>query len=441
MNPFDTPGCDKIKKIKNSFSQHKIAVEDARVHPEGRTAVVVDAELIDTGVTTTPKKRVPVLKERKYRHLTPETKKTIVNSVINGSSYRNTAKIFNVSLGTISSLVRKSQEELNSKTQSGGKRESTTKIAPAIVQSLSDIVSRNPQYSLREMRSELMKKDGITLSTSSISSLLKNMEITCKRLYKEPPERNSSSSISMRIEWAYTFNELRDLGCQFVFVDESGFNVSLSRGRGYARVGESPNVTVPPKGPNVTLIALMGTKVGLLYEKYVGRVNAKVFEEFLINSAPEIKKACPSEPIVIVLDNARIHKGSRAEGIDIPKTIQKLGFFHLFTIPYSPQLNAIEMVFSQLKSYVVSEFVQSPEKRKNLWAVIDESMARITQKNIENYFRHQATVVTQCLRGIPLTADTLKYNEVDEIGGESLDEVYEQDTERLLDDVTSFIKK
>ena len=58
--------------------------------------------------------------------------------------------------------------------------------------------------------------------------------------------------------------------------------------------------------------------------------------------------------------------GARAENVDIPRTIRKMGFFHLSTTPHSPQLNAIEMVFPQLKSHVVSEFGKCPEKRKNL---------------------------------------------------------------------------
>ena len=95
-NPFDPLGHDKIKEIKNSFSQHKIAVEDTRTHSEERTAAVVHAEPIDVKVTTMPKKRALMLKERKYKHLTPETKKTIINSVVNQRNYCNTAKIFNV---------------------------------------------------------------------------------------------------------------------------------------------------------------------------------------------------------------------------------------------------------------------------------------------------------------------------------------------------------
>ena len=112
MDPSETSENDGIENIKKSFAQHRAAVEDARAHPEGRTANVVDAEPINIDVTTSPKKRSPTLKETKYRHLTPDIKNAIVNSVMSGSSYRTASKVFGVSLGTISSLIKRSQQEL-----------------------------------------------------------------------------------------------------------------------------------------------------------------------------------------------------------------------------------------------------------------------------------------------------------------------------------------
>ena len=158
------------------------------------------------------------------------------------------------------------------------------------------------------------------------------------------------------------------------------------------------------------------------------------------NAAPRIKAVCNDEPVVIGLDNARTHKGSKADGIDITKTMHELGFFHLLTIPYSPQLNAIEMAFSQLKSHVVSGFIKHPERRKDLGNVIDEAMSKVTTDNINNYYYHQATVVTQCPRGVPVTPDTMKHNEVD-CEEENQDEVYKQDTDKLLHDVTKSLGK
>ena len=86
--------------------------------------------------------------------------------------------------------------------------------------------------------------------------------------------------------------------------------------------------------------------------------------------------------------------------------MNELGFFRLFTIPCSLQLNPTEMVFSQLKSLVVSEFVRNSKRRKDLPRVIDEAMRKISLENIENCFGHQAKIVTQCLRGIKLSPDT-----------------------------------
>ena len=103
-------------------------MKDARLHPEGRTAIIVDEEPFNMNVTSTPTKRVPVQLKRKYKHLTPELKNTIVSSVLGGSSCRAVAKIFGISMGKVSSLVKKSKEELMSRALSGGRRERLAKL-------------------------------------------------------------------------------------------------------------------------------------------------------------------------------------------------------------------------------------------------------------------------------------------------------------------------
>ena len=105
--------------------------------------------------------------------------------------------------------------------------------------------------------------------------------------------------------------------------------------------------------------------------------------------------------MVTILDNAGMHKGSKVENIDIPETIKKPGL-HLFTIPRSPQLNAVEAAFAQLKSCVISELMKLPEKKE-----LRRCHRRVNggnhSKHIKNYYSHQATIVTPCKRGIPLT--------------------------------------
>ena len=94
--------------------------------------------------------------------------------------------MFGVSVGEVSSLMKKSKEEPMSRTLSGGRREGCAKVTPDVVQSITNIVTDHPQYSLGEMRSELMEKEKTSLSISGVSSILENTKTTCKRLYNEP---------------------------------------------------------------------------------------------------------------------------------------------------------------------------------------------------------------------------------------------------------------
>lgn len=275
------------------------------------------------------------------------------------------------------------------------------------------------------------------LSASTIHGVLSNMDITCKRICRVPRERNTETAIAERREWAVTFNQLRDCGCKFLFVDESGFNINMSRGRGYARVSETPECHVPAKGPNISLVAAMGEGFGLVHEVHKGGITAVIFAEFLRDISAHIREWSDGHPVVIVMDNARIHKTSVKDGINIPRIVQDMGFYHLYTVPYSPQLNAIESVFAQVKSYVVAEFVQHPEARKNLLGIIDSSVQRVTPEHIRNYCAHQARNVTLCLANIPLRSDDVifDFTQLEE----ALAEEYEQDQSLLLREIRMYM--
>ena len=62
------------RRIDLSFALHKQAVKDARLHPEGRTAIIVDEEPLNTNVAPTPTRHVPAQSKRKCKHLTPKLK-------------------------------------------------------------------------------------------------------------------------------------------------------------------------------------------------------------------------------------------------------------------------------------------------------------------------------------------------------------------------------
>jgi len=131
---------------------------------------------------------------------------------------------------------------------------------------------------------------------------------------------------------------------QLVFLDESGFHTSMTRG--YARTPShlrAVGQVARNHGLHQTLICglrLAGLVVPLVIP---GAVNGDTFEWYVR------EQLCPVlEPgQVVVMDNLSSHHGA-----SIRTLIEVRGCTLLYLSPYSPDFNPIEMMFSKLKALV-----------------------------------------------------------------------------------------
>ena len=136
--------------------------------------------------------------------------------------------------------------------------------------------------------------------------------------------------------------EIKDIPEQsFVYIDESGIDLTICKDRGWGRKSEK----------------LIGKKSGKYYERtniiagYVnhksiapmvfnGSCNTELFEnwvaQFLIK---ELKSGQ-----VVVMDNASFHKSQKTQEL-----IESVGCRIIFLPPYSPDLNPIEHKWAQAK--------------------------------------------------------------------------------------------
>ena len=90
---------------------------------------------------------------------------------------------------------------------------------------------------------------------------------------------------------------------------------------------------------------------------------------------------------LIILDNAKFHKSK-----DVVSNFEKSGNKIIYSLPYNPQLNPIENVFSQLKSHVKNK---SPDTYNELKSVINKIIKeKITKEHLENYFKYLFTQAT-----------------------------------------------
>jgi transposase len=123
---------------------------------------------------------------------------------------------------------------------------------------------------------------------------------------------------------------------RLVFVDESGFSISMDRLRSRAPRGERAYGRVPRnRGKNQTLIASMSLRGGMGGCMCIeGATDAAVFEAYV----EEVLAPSLVEGQVVVLDGLGAHRTAR-----VRELIEGRGCDLLFLPPYSPDLNPIEI--------------------------------------------------------------------------------------------------
>ena len=162
-----------------------------------------------------------------------------------------------------------------------------------------------------------------------------------------------------------------------VFLDESGFNTSMTRR--YARAHSSLRAfgTVPRNhGINHTLICglqLSGPMGELIID---GPVNGVVFEHYIREIlCPQLK-----EGQTVVMDNLSSHHRESIRGLIEAKNCKLL-----YLPPYSPDFNPIEMMFSKVKALVRGSGKRTAEE---LVQAVWDALTAVSSGDILGWFRH-----------------------------------------------------
>jgi transposase len=165
---------------------------------------------------------------------------------------------------------------------------------------------------------------------------------------------------------------------RLVFVDESGFNTSMTRLRARAPRGKRAYGKVPRnRGKNTTLIAAITLEGGMGTSMTVeGATDALAFEAYVEHFlAPTLEKGQ-----VVVLDGLGAHRTHR-----VRELIEARGADLVFLPSYSPDLNPIEEAFSKIKALVRKEGVRV---REALVEAIGRALAAVTIEDVAGWFTH-----------------------------------------------------
>jgi len=182
----------------------------------------------------------------------------------------------------------------------------------------------------------------LNVSQDSIRRALKACHWSKKKNQRLARERD----LDLRDACLHELSEYKSY--QLVFVDESGCDTAT----GIRRTGWSPRGIAPVQTANFHReqrhqILPAYTQYGVLHAKiFQGSTDGDVIDDFVKDLLPFCGRY-PEPNSVLVMDNASFHHTS-----SIIELCREAGVKVLFLSPYSPDLNPIEELFSQLKTFV-----------------------------------------------------------------------------------------
>jgi transposase len=165
---------------------------------------------------------------------------------------------------------------------------------------------------------------------------------------------------------------------RLVFVDESGFNTSMTRLRARAPRGKRAYGKVPRnRGKNTTLIASITLEGAMSQSMTIeGATDAEAFEAYVEHFlAPSL---CEGQ--VVVLDGLGAHRTQK-----VRELIEGRGADVVLLPSYSPDMNPIEEALSKIKHLVRKE---GARVREVLVEAIGRALAAVTLDDAAGRFAH-----------------------------------------------------
>ena len=284
------------------------------------------------------------------------------------------SKLFQVGIATLGRWIRQYREEgtFQRKSRSGGRSATITPERHVLLMSL---VLDNPDYTLTEIAAEAERAFGVPVSVSMVFRALRSAAITRKKKTLTATERETPRVQRLREVYLKSVQSISIK--DFVFLDECGVSIQMTRTYGRAPRGKRVKGSVPANWGRTTTIIGAITIEGILAAMHIESPTDKaVFLAFLKEVlVPELR---PGQ--VVVMDNLSPHKV-----LEVQHIIEKAQCHILYLPPYSPDLNPIEQCWSKIKGHLRGA---KAREQKTLSNAISDALSSVSSRNSQGWFRN-----------------------------------------------------
>jgi len=239
---------------------------------------------------------------------------------------------------------------------------------------------KNPRKVLNQVQEEW----GISLSKDTIKRVIKQFEMTWRRLKRGLARDAEGWELEVKVERLNHLKEQDQKGeISLRYLDEAGFSLVPSIPDGWQDNGS--RITLKSqKSQRLNILGLLNTQNELVYEVYTGTTKSDRVIQFLDQFSQTLKITT-----VVVLDQASIHTSDQMiEKLEEWRR-NKLEIFWLPT--YSPQFNLIEILWKFMKYEWIE--VEAYKDWKNLVEYVKKVLGNVGHEYVINF----ASVLIDCV--------------------------------------------
>jgi transposase len=237
-------------------------------------------------------------------------------------------------------------------------------------------------WTRQAVRELIRQRVGIRLPIRTVGEYLRRWGYTpqkpVRKAYKQDPQ-----AVAEWLETTYPEIERRAAkeGGEIHWGDETGVRSTCQHSRGYARPGETPELTVPGSRFSVNMISTVTNQGKVRWMIYTGKMNAALFIVFLTRLL-----AGATKKVFLIVDHLSVHEAA-AVGQWL---VDKADRIEVFYLPkYAPERNPDEYLNCDVKANINTDGL--PKDREELRGKLHRFMQRLGKlpARVASYFQHK----------------------------------------------------
>lgn len=298
----------------------------------------------------------------------------------NDDTMDNTCKIFDCKKSTLKGWVDRYKTTKNITRKI--RNPVSYKINKKQVKTALNMIDANEQLTMEELLFNMKQKyDDLDITRQHLGRVIRANNRTRKRTrHQHYPKERRKQLTDKNKEMEAFYNEVHKYPIdKIICLDETSVGSHLKPSYSRCYIGKRCVIKTDNNfvfRSFTLLVAINNSKcVGKIFYEKGGTTKERMVEFIETQIAPKYKNH------LIILDNARSHNNDM-----VREAILKSGNKYLFTIPYSPITNAVEMYFNQIKTHI--------KKNRNVYTFeelgqnIDKAIDKVKPENYKNYFEY-----------------------------------------------------